>query len=166
MHRLMHSVHYPSRLLHKNLPKDVRLLAKYGSNLTTDRRNRARAAALATAVLGSLIATGAAVSDDAAAGRYEAVFDGGSCRVSLSPSAPPLPEALVRADTRTGLAIAAPNCPAGLDSATLWSHDPNAELSLSVFDASGALVYSAAPGPNRDWVGATAAGQAVRLRRR
>jgi len=111
------------------------------------------------------IAFAALASGAEAAGAYDLSLEDRHCRVVLdAPSSAP-EGSLVAADAAAGLVLAFPDCPAGLDEAAFWRLD-SADNVLTLFDAMGEVLLTAAPGERRNWAGETAAGAPVQLSRR
>jgi hypothetical protein len=84
-----------------------------------------------------------------------------SCEILLDATAAPLPEANLDQRDASGFATAMPNCPASVSTAAFWSYR-DADQTLSLFDPSGASVFSGAFSAE-GWSGQTAQGQPANL---
>ncbi|MCC5996305.1 MAG: hypothetical protein JJU18_08065 [Oceanicaulis sp.] len=115
-----------------------------------------------------LAAALAALALDASAeapGAYTLSAGERSCRIVLdAPSAAP-EGSLIAPDGVSGLVLAFPDCPDGLDEAAFW-RVTTGDGELVLFDGAGGVLLSAAPGERRNWTGETAAGAPVQLSRR
>ena len=84
-----------------------------------------------------------------------------TCEILLDATAAPLPETNLDHRDASGFATAMPNCPAGVSNTAFWSYSDEAQ-SLSLFDPSGASVFSGAFS-DEGWSGQTAQGQPANL---
>ena len=116
------------------------------------------------AALLALALQAGAVSDPA--GRYAAQSEAVRCVLVLGEPGRRAPGSLITPDAISGLAFAQPGCALALADAGLWrlERDETGEERLSLFDLSGAVVWSG-EAADRGWRGVTADGEAVTLRR-
>ncbi|MFW6412583.1 MAG: hypothetical protein ACOC0V_00465 [Oceanicaulis sp.] len=119
-----------------------------------------RLALAASGVLAvSLLCAPASARD--ASGVYRAEAEAGACRLTLDPSSAAPEDSLVAIETQSGLVMAPPSCPAGLDAAFFW-RAPADGGSLQLIDAAGAPVFEG-EAADRGFEGLTPSGQAVTL---
>ncbi|MBI1264267.1 MAG: hypothetical protein GC187_05995 [Alphaproteobacteria bacterium] len=115
-------------------------------------------------MIATLIAAAALLSIEAP-GAYELRLDGAVCRIVLDAPSPVPEGSLVTTDGASGLVLAFPDCPSGLGEAAFWRADA-AGTALTIFDAMGGVLLTAAPDGRRGWSGQTPQGARARLARR
>lgn len=112
-----------------------------------------------------LAAALAALSLDAASaapGSYTLSAGERRCRIVLdAPSRTP-EDSLIAPDAVSGLVMAFPDCPAGLDEAALWRVSADTG-ELVLFDGAGVALLTARRDGTRQWRGETADGAPVQL---
>ncbi|WP_430430925.1 hypothetical protein [Oceanicaulis sp.] len=108
-----------------------------------------------------LLALAVAVSEPPEGGVYTLTTPSQSCEILLDATAAPLPETNLDQRDASGFATAMPNCPDSVSSAAFWSYR-DADQTLSLFDPSGASVFSGAFS-DEGWSGQTAQGEPANL---
>lgn len=97
-------------------------------------------------------------------GLYQASFPVGACTLQLNEPSRTPEYSRVEAETVSGFAIGFPNCAHGLDGAAMWQADA-AGQTLSLIDASGAIVFSGTLSERRTYTGQTASGVTITIAR-
>ena len=115
-------------------------------------------------VLACVFASNSFADIDRLPGAYSASFDTGSCTLRLNEPATVPEFSLVKAEIISGFAVGFPNCAHGLDRAAIWQADANGET-LTLINAAGETIFTGALNDERAYVGQSASGAAISIRK-